>query len=122
MLNPAITQKFKFDTLTALGCKHWNKSGMSRIYINEAELRFILGTEANYYSSNSLKNCKYYYDLNTDTYGYKHCEGCIDHQNDIFRQLDEYIMAKYNAHKIAKAVAQAEREVTLDEINAALDF
>ncbi len=116
MLNPAITQKFKFDTLTALGCKHWHKNGMSRIYINENELRLILGSEADYYSSNSLKNCKYYYDLNTDGYGYKHYPSCVDLHESIFKKIDEYIMAKYEAHKIAKA----EREVTLDEINEAL--
>lgn len=122
MLNPAITEKEKVSIFTSIGCKHWNKNGMSRIYINEAELRLILGTDANYYSSNSLKNCKYYYDLNTDTYGYKHYEGCLDLHESIFKKVDEFISEKYNAHSKAKAVAKAEREVTMDELNAALGF
>jgi len=115
MLNPAM-QKFKVDILLSLGCKRWAKSGLDRIYINESELRLILGAEANYYSSNSLKNCKYYYDLLTDAYGYKHYEGCTDLHESIFRAVDEYIQSKYNAHQVAKK----EREVTLDEINEAL--
>jgi hypothetical protein len=118
MLNPSITQKDKVDALLAIGCKVWSKNGMNRIYINELELHQILGTEANYYSTNSLKNCKYYYDITADNYGYKHYPGCTDLHDAIFKAIDEFISAKYNAHTIAKA----EREVTLDEINAALGF
>jgi len=116
MLNPSITQKDKVNILVSIGCKVWSKNGLNRIYINETELQQLLCAEANYYSSNSLRNCKYYYDITSDSYGYKHCEGCIDHHDAIFRAIDEFIAAKYNAHTIAKA----EREVTLDEINAAL--
>lgn len=116
MLSPSITQKFKIDTLIAIDCKMWCKNGMSRIYINEAELQQLLGTEVGYYSTNSLKNCKYYYDITSDSYGYKHYPGCIDQHESIFRQIDEFLSAKYNAHQVAKA----EREVTLDELNAAL--
>lgn len=118
MLNPSITEKDKVNILTSIGCKIWSKNGLNRIYINEDELRLILGTEADYYSSNSLKDCKYYYDIISDSYGYKHYNGCLDQHESIFKQIDEFISAKYNAHNKAKA----EREVTMDELNAALGF
>lgn len=116
MLNPAITEKEKVNILTSIGCKVWSKNGINRVYINEAELRQILGAEANYYSSNSLRDCKYYYDITSDSFGYKHYAGCIDQHDSIFRQIDEFLSAKYNAQLAVKA----EREVTLDEINEAL--
>ncbi|MDR3597074.1 hypothetical protein [Clostridium sp.] len=122
MLNPAITQKEKVNILASIGCKVWSKNGMNRIYINEDELRLILGSEANYYSSNSLRNCKYYYDITSDSFGYKHYEGCTDLHESIFRMIDEFIAEKYNGLNKAKAAAEAEREVTIDEINEALGF
>lgn len=118
MLNPSITEKDKVNILVSIGCKIWSKNGLNRIYINEAELRQLLGTEADYYSSNSLRNCKYYYDITADSYGYKHYPGCIDLHIAIFKAIDEFISAKYNAQVAVKA----EREITIDEINAALGF
>lgn len=117
MLNPAM-QKFKFEVLTALGCKRWTKNGLDRIYINENELRQLLSVETNYYSTDSLRNCKYYYDLCSDSYGYKHYNGCLDLHDAIFKRIDEYLSAKYDAQR----AVVAEREVTMDELNAALGF
>lgn len=122
MLNPSITEKDKVNILISIGCKVWSKNGMNRIYINENELLQLLGAEANYYSANSLRDCKYYYDINSDSYGYKHYNGCIDQHDAIFKKVDEFLLEKYNAHSKAKAVAEAEREVTIDELNAALGF
>lgn len=118
MLNPNITEKDKVNILISTGCKMWSKNGMNRIYINENELCLILGAEVGYYSTNSLKNCKYYYDVTSDSYGYKHYEGCLDFHDAIFKAIDEFISAKYDAHK----AVIAEREVTMDELNAALGF
>lgn len=120
MLNPSMTEKDKVNILTSIGCKVWNKNGINRVYINETELRQLLGAEANYYSSNSLRDCKYYYDVTSDSFGYKHCNGCMDLHESIFKKVDEFLSEKYNALSKAKAVAKAEREVTLDEINEAL--
>lgn len=117
-----MPQKYKVETLLSLGGKRWIKNNMDRIYLDENTLSQLLGTEVGYYSSNSLRNCKYYYDLNTDSYGYKHYEGCIDQHNAIYKKLDEHLSEKYDAHRSAKAVAEAERDITLDELNAALGF
>lgn len=117
-----IPQKIKVEILLSLGGKRWIKNGMDRIYLGESALNQLLGTEVGYYRTNSLKNCKYYYDLCSDSYGYKHYEGCIDQHDAIYNKLDEYLLEKYNAHNKAKALAEAEREVTMDELNAALGF
>lgn len=115
-----MPQKFKVEMLLSLGGKRWIKNNFDRLYLDENALSQLLGTEVGYYSTNSLKNCKYYYDLCSDSYGYKHYEGCIDQHDALFKKVDEFLSAKYNAHQVAKAVVEAEREVTLDEINEAL--
>lgn len=138
MLNPSITQKFKVDTLTDLGCKRWQKNNMDRVYLSETLLHQLLDIKVTYYNTgnissfsqngealsntqgskvlHSLAYCKFYYDLVSDSYAYKHTQGCVDFHNTVFKRLDEYLSAKYNAHNKVKA----EREVTLDEINEAL--
>lgn len=138
MLNPAITQKDKVETLLKLGCKQWQKGSMNRIYLPESVLHQLLNIKVSYYNTgnicryeqdgevlsnaqgskvlNSLAYCKFYYDIVTDTYGYKHSNGCVDLQSIVFRKLDEYLSAKYDAQR----AVVAEREVTLDEINEAL--
>lgn len=140
MLNPAITQDFKVKHLISMGCKQWQKGNMNRIYLPESVLHQLLDIKVTYYNTgnissfeqdgkvlsnmqgnkvlNSLTYCKFYYDIVTDTYGYKHTQGYVDLQSIVFRKLDEYLSAKYDAQKVAKA----EREVTIDELNAALGF
>lgn len=140
MLNPAITQDYKIKHIIALGGKQWQKGSMNRIYLPESVLHQLLDLKVTYYSTGnissieqggellsntqgskvlaSLKNSKFYYDIVTDTYGYKHCDGCVDLHHTVFKRLDEYLSAKYDAHK----TVIAEREVTIDELNAALGF
>ena len=140
MLNPSMSQKFKVETLIALGCSRWQKNGMDRIYIGEVELYQLLAIKASYYNSgnlsscsqdgellsntqgnkvlSSLAHCKFYYDIVSDAYGYKHSQGCVDLHSIVFRRLDEYLSGKYNAHKVAKAA----HEITPEELDKALGF
>lgn len=140
MLNPSITQKDKVETLLKLGCKQWQKGNMNRIYLSETVLYQLLNIKVSYYSTggissfeqdgellsnsqggkilNSLAYCKFYYDIVSDAYGYKHSQGYVDLQSIVFRKLDEHLSARYDAQNVAKA----EREVTIDELNAALGF
>lgn len=138
MITLGMPQKFKIDNLTALGCKRWQKNDLDRIYIGEAPLHQLLGIEASYYSTGNLSSfkqddellsniqgnkilsslacCKFYYDIVSDTYGYKHSQGYIDLHSIVYRRLDEYLSGKYDTQRAVKA----EREITSDELDAAL--
>lgn len=138
MLNPAITQDFKVKHLISMGCKQWQKGNMNRIYLSEAVLHQLLKIKVSYYNTgnvssieqdgellsntqgnkvlNSLTYCKFYYDVTSDSYGYKHSQGYVDLHSIVFRKLDEYIQSKYDTQR----AVVAEREVTIDELNAAL--
>ncbi|MBC2457144.1 hypothetical protein [Clostridium beijerinckii] len=140
MLNPSITQKYKIDTLLSLGCKQWQKGSMNRIYLPEPVLHQLLDLKVTYYNTgnigsieqggevlsnsqgskvlSSLTYCKFYYDVTSDSYGYKHSQGYVDLHSIVFRKLDEYIQSKYDTQR----AVVAEREVTIDELNAALGF
>jgi len=128
MVTIGMSKEFKVKTLLALGCKRWTKNDMDRIYLGEDQLLRLLNIKASYYGTGkfeqdgetlaSLNNCKFYYNINSDSYGYKHYQGYVDLHNAVFKRLDEYLASKHDAQKPVRAIP----EITLDELNTALGF
>lgn len=116
----AEDQKFIVETLTILGGKRWTKSNLDRLYLPDAVLYDLLKPTLSDPDDvkviDSLHECKFYCDLKTASYGYKHFQGCKDLHSEVFNALDWYLNEKYTSKKTATAVPEA----TLDEINAAL--